>query len=93
MGWFERLSGSDKMEGVRNASVAEQAEIRRYRAHHSPLKSDESLGREGNLFTGYHLHKVEKDTSVEYLRRTCPARGQKSTTSEWTHGSSLSSAI
>lgn len=72
MGWFEWLSGSDQMEGARNASVAEQVEIRRYRAHHPPLKSDESLAWEGNLFTGYHLHKVKKGTSTEYVKTDLP---------------------
>jgi hypothetical protein len=47
MGWFERLSGSDKQESAREASWAEEIEIRRWRAHNPPLKSDESLGWEG----------------------------------------------
>jgi hypothetical protein len=65
MGWFERLSGSNKQEGARQASVVEEIEIKRYRVNHPRLKSDESLGWEGNLFTGYHLHKEEKDASTE----------------------------
>jgi len=81
MGWFERLSGSDKPEGARPASVAEHGEIRRWRADHPPLKSDESLGWEGNLFTGYHLHKVEKDASTEYVRTDLPGRLAKINTS------------
>jgi hypothetical protein len=72
MGWYERLSGSNKLEGARKASVAEEIEIKRYRANHPRLKSDESLGWEGGLFTGYHLHKVEKDASVEYLKTHLP---------------------
>jgi hypothetical protein len=74
MGWFECLSGSDEMKGARHASVAEEVEIKRYRAHHSPLKSDESLGWDGHLFTGYHLHKVEKDASTEYVTTDLPGR-------------------
>jgi hypothetical protein len=74
MGWFERLSGSDKIEGARNASVAEQAEIGRYRAHHPPLRSDESLGWEGHLLTGYHLHRVSKGASTEYVTTDLPGR-------------------
>jgi hypothetical protein len=77
MGWFERLSGSDEMEGARNASVAEEVEIKRWRAHHRPLESDESLAWEGNLFTGYHLHKVEKGTSTEYLKTHLPGTWAK----------------
>jgi hypothetical protein len=72
MGWFERLSGSSKQEGARQASVAEEIEIKRYRADHPQLKSDESLGWEGSLFTGYHLRKVEKDASTEYLKTRLP---------------------
>jgi hypothetical protein len=72
MGWYECLSGSDTMEGARHASVAEKVEIKRYRAHHPPLRSDESLGWDGHLFTGYHLHKVEKDASTEYLHTCLP---------------------
>jgi hypothetical protein len=72
MGWYEWLSGSDTMEGARNASVAEHVEIKRYRDHHPPLKSDESLGWEGHLLTGYHLHKVKKDASTEYLKTRLP---------------------
>jgi hypothetical protein len=74
MGWFEWLSGSDEMEGARNASVAEEIEIKRWRAHHPPLKSDEALEWEGHLFTGYHLHKVEKDDSTEYVKTHLPGR-------------------
>jgi hypothetical protein len=77
MGWFERLSGSNKPEGARNASVAEQMEIRRYRAHHPPLKSDESLRWDGHLFTGYHLHKVAKGASTEYVTMDLPGRLSK----------------
>lgn len=72
MGWFERLSGSNKQEGARQASVVEEAEIKRYRANHPPLESDESLGWEGNLFTGYHLDKAAKDASTEYLKTGLP---------------------
>jgi hypothetical protein len=72
MGWFERLSGSNTMEGARNASVAEEVEIKRYRAHHPPLRSDESLRWEGCLLTGYHLHTAKKDASTEYLRTDLP---------------------
>jgi hypothetical protein len=72
MGWFERLSGSDKQESAREASWAEEIEIRRWRAHNPPLKSDESLGWEGCLLTGYHLHTVKKDASTEYLRTCLP---------------------
>ena len=77
MGWFEWLSGSDKQEGARHASVAEEIEIKRYRAHHPQLKSDESLGWEGHLFTGYHLHKVKKDASTEYVKTHNPDRSGK----------------
>lgn len=77
MGWFERLSGSNKQEGARQASVVEEIEIKRYRASHPPLKSDESLEWKGNLFTGYHLHKAEKDTSTEYLKTRLPGHGAK----------------
>jgi hypothetical protein len=72
MGWFEGLSGSNKQESARQASAVEEIEIKRYRDNHPPLKSDESLGWEGNLFTGYHLHKVEKDASTEYLKTQLP---------------------
>lgn len=72
MGWFECLSGSDKQEGARHASAVEEVEIKRYRAHHPPLKSDESLGWDGHLFAGYHLHKVKKDASTEYLKTHLP---------------------
>ncbi|MGH3720337.1 MAG: hypothetical protein ACRDRI_16125 [Pseudonocardiaceae bacterium] len=77
MGWFERLSGSDKPEGARNASVAEEVEIKRYRAHHPPLKSDEALRWEGHLLTGYHLHKVRKGASTEYVTADLPSRSAK----------------
>jgi len=77
MGWFERLSGSDKPEGARQASVAEEVEIKRYRANHPPLKSDESLGWEGCLLAGYHLHKVDKDASTEYLKTHLPGHWAK----------------
>jgi hypothetical protein len=77
MGWFERLSGSAEMEGARNASVVEHVEIRRYRAHHPPLRSDESLGWEGHLFTGYHLRTVRKDASTEYVTTDLPGRLSK----------------
>lgn len=66
MGWFESLSGSNKPEGARNASVAEKIEKRRYLAHHPPLKSDEAFRWEGNLLTGYHFRKV-KGKSGEYV--------------------------
>lgn len=72
MGWFESLSGSNKQEGARNASVAETVEIKRYREHNPPLKSDESLGWDGHLVTGYHLHKVKKDESTEYVKTHLP---------------------
>ena len=68
MGWYEWLSGSDTIEGARKASGIEQAEIRHWRDHHKPLTSDESLRWEGHLFTGYHMRKVEKDESTEYLK-------------------------
>jgi hypothetical protein len=74
MGWYEWLSGSDEPEGARPASVAEHVEIGRWRAHHSPLRSDESLGWEGHLFTGYHLHEVKKDASTEYVTTDLPGR-------------------
>jgi hypothetical protein len=77
MGWFERLSGSDEIEGTRNASVAENVEIGRYRDHHPPLKSDESIGWEGHLLTGYHLHKIKKDASTEYVTLDLPGRTGK----------------
>jgi hypothetical protein len=72
MGWFERLSGSNKQDGARQTSVAEEIELKRYRVNHPPLKSNESLRWEGNLFTGYHLRKVEKDASTEYLKTHLP---------------------
>jgi hypothetical protein len=68
MGWFERLSGSDQPEGARNASVAERIEISRYLAHHQPLRSDESFQWDGNLFTGYHLHRARSGASTEYIK-------------------------
>lgn len=77
MGWFESLSGSNKQESARHASVAEEVEIKRYRAHHPPLKSDESLGWEGHLFAGYHLHKVKKDASTEYVKTHLPGHSAK----------------
>ncbi|MGH3857521.1 MAG: hypothetical protein ACRDR6_29355 [Pseudonocardiaceae bacterium] len=82
MGWFERLSGSDTQEGARPASVAEHVEIRRWRADHKPLKSDESLGWKGHLFTGYHLHKVEKNESTEYIKTRLPGTTSKINTDE-----------
>lgn len=72
MGWFEWLSGGDKQEGARPASVVEEVEIKRYREHHPPLKSDESLGWDGHLLAGYHLHRVKKDASTEYLMTHLP---------------------
>ncbi|MGH3788030.1 MAG: hypothetical protein ACRDRG_16125 [Pseudonocardiaceae bacterium] len=66
MGWFEWLSDSDKPEGGRSPSVAEQFERDRYLAHNPPLKSEESFAWEGSLFTGYHLHKV-KGSGGEYI--------------------------
>jgi hypothetical protein len=77
MGWFERLSGSDHLTGARNASVAEEVEIKRWRDHHRPLESDESLAWEGHLFTGYHLHRVEKDDSTEYVKTHLPGHWAK----------------
>lgn len=77
MGWYERLTGSDKEEGARPASVAEHIEIKRWRAEHKPLKSDESLGWEGHLFTGYHLHKVDKNESTEYVTLNLPGKTGK----------------
>jgi len=77
MGLFEWLSGSGTIESPRNASVAEHVEIGRYRDHHPPLKSDESLGWEGHLLTGYHLHKVKKDASTEYVTTRLPGRTGK----------------
>ncbi|MGB8198850.1 MAG: hypothetical protein WCF33_03980 [Pseudonocardiaceae bacterium] len=77
MGWYEWLSGSDTMEGARHASVVEQVEIGRYRDHHPPLRSDESLGWDGHLFTGYHLHAVKKDSSTEYVTTDLPGRLSK----------------
>jgi hypothetical protein len=67
MGWFEWLSGSDRPEGARDASVAEKVEWSRYSAHHSPLKSDEVFQWEGSLFTGYHYRKV-KGKATEYIK-------------------------
>lgn len=72
MGWYESLSGSNKQESPRNASVAEKIEIKRWRAHNPPLKSDESIGWEGCLLIGCHLHKVPKDASTEYLKTGLP---------------------
>jgi hypothetical protein len=72
MGWYECLSGSDTMKGARHASVVEEMEIKCYRDHHPPLKSNESLKWEGHLFAGYHLHKTEKDASTEYLHTRLP---------------------
>lgn len=72
MGWYEWLSGSDTLEGARPASVAEHCEIKSWRADHPELKSDESLGWEGHLLTGYHLHKVKKDESTEYVKPRLP---------------------
>jgi hypothetical protein len=68
MGWFEYLSGSNKSEGARKASVAERIERCRYLAHHSPPKDGESLQWEGNLFTGYHFRKGKgkPDEYIEY---------------------------
>lgn len=77
MGWYERLSGSDTMEGARHASVAEHKELERYRAHHLPLRSDESLKWDGHLITGYHLHKTEKNASTEYLHTDLPGTWAK----------------
>ncbi len=54
--------------------MAENVEIGRYRDHHSPLKFDESLGWEGHLLTGYHLHKVRKGASTEYVTTDLPGR-------------------
>ena len=67
MGWYESLSGSNKKEGARNASVAEKIEYRRYVAHHPPPKSDEGLVWEGGLLTGYHYRKV-KGKPNEYIK-------------------------
>jgi hypothetical protein len=67
MGWFEWLSGSNKPEGARHASVAEQIEKSRYLAHNPSLKSDEAFQWEGNLFTGYHYRKV-KAKPTEYIK-------------------------
>lgn len=72
MGGHERLSDSNKQGGVRRASVVEEIEIKRYRANYPPLASDESLEREGALFTGYHLHGVPKDASTEYFKAHSP---------------------
>jgi hypothetical protein len=68
MGWFEKLSGSNQEEGARNASVAEEVEVKRYREHNPALKSDESLKWKGGLFTGYHLCKTDKNGSTEYIK-------------------------
>ena len=67
MGWFEWLSGSNTKEGARNASIAEQIERNRYLANNPPLKDDESLAWEGNLFTGYHFRKA-KGKPAEYIK-------------------------
>jgi hypothetical protein len=72
MGWFERLCGSDTQEDARQASVVEEIEIKRWRTHHPPLRADESLGWEGHLFSGYHLHTVKKDASTELLKTHLP---------------------
>lgn len=72
MGWFERLSGSNEQDGARQASGIEEAEIKRYRANHPPLTSDESLEWKGALFAGYHLGKAAKDASTEYLKTSLP---------------------
>jgi hypothetical protein len=77
MGWYESLSGSNKQESPRPASVAEKVEIKRYRAHNLPLKSDESIGWEGHLLTGCHLHKVAKDASTEYVITRLPGYSGK----------------
>jgi hypothetical protein len=77
MGWYEWLSGSNTMEGARHASAVEQTEIKCYRDHHPPLKSDESLRWDGHPFTGYHLHKAAKNTSTEYLRTCLPGTWAK----------------
>lgn len=77
MGWYEWLSGSNTMEGARKASAIEEIEIKSYRDHNPPLKSDESLKWDGHLFTGYHLSKAEKNASTEYLRTTLPGTGAK----------------
>lgn len=77
MGWYEWLSGSDILAGAREASGIERDEIRHWRADHKPLTSDESLGWEGHLFTGYHLHKVKKDESTEYLKTHLPGWSAK----------------
>jgi hypothetical protein len=68
MGWFECLSGSNKPEGARKASVAERIERCCYLAHHSPPKDGESFQWEGNLFAGYHFRKVKgkPDEYIEY---------------------------
>ncbi|MGH3601975.1 MAG: hypothetical protein ACRDQH_17150 [Pseudonocardiaceae bacterium] len=60
------------MEGARKASGIERAEIQRWRDHHKKLTSDESLGWEGHLFSGYHIRKVNKDESTEYLKTDLP---------------------
>lgn len=74
MGWYEWLSGSNTMEGARTASAVEQMEIKCYRGHNRPLKSDESLKWDGHLFAGYHLRKAEKNASTEYLNTDLPGR-------------------
>ncbi len=77
MGWFESLSGSNKQESPRHASVVEKVEIKHYRAHNPPLQSNESLGWEGCLLTGYHLHKVPKGESTEYVITRLPGYSGK----------------
>ena len=77
MGWYEWLSGSDTMEGARKASAVEEMEIKCYRDHNPPLKSNESLKWDGHLFAGYHLHKTEKNSSTEYLRTKLPGTWAK----------------
>lgn len=77
MGWYERLSGSDKPEGARLASVAERGAIRRWKDENKPLKSDESLEWRGRLLTGYHLHKTKKDESTEYVKPHLPGGPEK----------------
>jgi hypothetical protein len=63
--------------GARQASAVEEIEVKRYRANYSPLTSDESLEGEGNLFTGYHLHRVSKDASTEYFKTHSPCDWEK----------------
>ncbi len=77
MGWFERLSGSNTMGGARHASVVEEREIKYYRDHNPPLRSDESLRWDGHLFSGYHLHKAGKNESTEYLHADLPGTWAK----------------